>query len=123
MRLLQTHAKESTGPSSQTVRLVRFQRMFTYFKANILYYVTNKGYHPAFMRVQQPALPEKFHRLGSERVGDVRKCVTHLEHLRPDHCWAVCHDDPGLLEGSNLVGSSTWKKYVVSPPLRWEEFK
>lgn len=34
-------------------------KRMSHFKANILYYVTNKGYHPAFMRVQQLELPEK----------------------------------------------------------------
>lgn len=83
----------------------------TYFKPNILYYVTNKGYHPVFKRVQQLAPPEKPHGHGSERVGYIVR-NTHLEHLRPDRCRAVGHNDPGLLEGSDLVGSSTWEKYI-----------
>ena len=72
IRLLQTQAKESTRPSS--VRLVWFKegsKGVTYFKANILYYVTNKGYHPAFKQVQQLAPPENIH--GLERIGDNRK--------------------------------------------------
>ena len=58
--------------------------------------------------------PSSLHRLRSDktrvRVGHPRRkraWVTHLEHLRPDLCRAVSHNDPGLLEGGNLVRSST----------------
>ena len=40
--------------------------------------------------------------------------VTHLDHLRPNLCWAVSHNDSSLLEGSDLVGSSTYARDGVN---------
>ena len=91
-----------------STRLCDLKVLFTHIsKARIsLYYVTNKGYliNVTFMRVQQPVVPENIRiRIGQTRGGK----VTHLDHLRPNLCWAVGHNNSSLLEGSDLVGSST----------------
>src|SRR5260221_6335116 len=66
------------------------------------------------MPVQQPAMPEKYTDQNRPTSGRRRGKVTHLDHLRPNLCWAVSHNDSSLLEGSDLVGSSTYGRDGVN---------